>query len=854
MKLSDLHTGERGVIVKVLGHGGFRKRIVEMGFIKGKTVEVLLNAPLQDPVKYKVMGYEVSLRRAEAEMIEIISEEEARTLSHEEKNHAGDEVKKGLVFSDETDDQPLTEKQLHDVAMKKRRIINVALVGNPNCGKTSLFNFASGAHERVGNYSGVTVDAKEGFAEFEGYRFNLVDLPGTYSLSAYSPEELYVRKQIIEKTPDIVINVIDASNLERNLYLTTQLVDMNLRMVCALNMFDEVENRGDKLDINTLGTLFGVPMIPTVFKTGRGVDLLFHIIINIYEGVDFLDDNGFINPDVAKDLQEWHKNYENHHGGNHGEDFAHSNRPNKSVFRHIHLNHGKYVEEGIEAIKKELQNDEQIRHKYSTRYLSIKLLEMDKDTEKIIKSLPNGDKIIEVRDKAAKKILKETKDDSETAIMDAKYAFIRGALKEAEYEEGENRDTYKTTHILDKIITNRYIGFPIFLALIWLMFKVTFSLGQYPMDWIEAGVDWLGGFLSSSMPEGPLKAMLVNGVVGGVGAVIVFLPQILILYAFISFMEDSGYMARAAFIMDKVMHKMGLHGKSFIPLIMGFGCNVPAIMATRTIESRRSRLITMLIMPMMSCSARLPIYIMIIGTFFAQKYRQDVMFSLYIIGILMAVLISRIFSRFVIKGEDTPFVMELPPYRLPTWKATLRHTWEKGKQYLKKMGGIILVASIIVWALGYFPHNDQLSSQEQQEQSYIGLLGKTIEPVFRPQGFDWKLDVGLISGIGAKEIVASTLGVLYTDDESFSDDDSYSDDNEKYTNLRKKMIADGITPLSAFCFLLFVLLYFPCIATIAAIKGETGSWKWATFTAVYTTALAWVVSAAVYQIGTLLGV
>lgn len=848
MRLSDLHTGERGVIVKVLGHGGFRKRIVEMGFIKGKVVEVLLNAPLQDPVKYKIMGYEVSLRRAEAGMIEIISEEEARKLSLEEKRQSED-----LTIADDNDDQPLTEKQLHDVAMRKRRIINVALVGNPNCGKTSLFNFASGAHERVGNYSGVTVDAKEGFAEFEGYRFNLVDLPGTYSLSAYSPEELYVRKQIIEKTPDIVINVIDASNLERNLYLTTQLVDMNLRVVCALNMFDEVENRGDKFDIGTLGLLFGVPMVPTVFKTGRGVDLLFHIIINIYEGVDFLDDKGFINPDVAKDLQEWHKNYENHHGGNHGEDFAHSNRPNKSVFRHIHLNHGKYVEEGIESIKKELQNDEQIRHKYSTRYLSIKLLEMDKETEQLVQSLPNGKQIITVRDEAAKKITKETKDDSETAIMDAKYAFIRGALKEAGYEEGDNQGTYKTTHILDKIITNRYIGFPIFLALIWLMFKVTFSLGQYPMDWIEAGVEWLGNFLSASMPEGPLKAMLVNGVIGGVGAVIVFLPQILILYAFISFMEDSGYMARAAFIMDKLMHKMGLHGKSFIPLIMGYGCNVPAIMATRTIESRRSRLVTMLIMPMMSCSARLPIYIMIIGTFFAKQYRQDVMFLLYIIGIVMAVIVSRIFTRFVIKGEDTPFVMELPPYRLPTWKATLRHTWEKGKQYLKKMGGIILVASIIVWALGYFPHNDQLSTQEQQEQSYIGQLGKAIEPVFRPQGFDWKLDVGLISGIGAKEIVASTLGVLYTDDDSFSDDDSYSDDNTKYTSLRKKMMADGITPLSAFCFLLFVLLYFPCIATIAAIKGETGSWKWATFTAVYTTLLAWVVSAAVFQIGSLLG-
>ncbi|MBR5062779.1 MAG: ferrous iron transport protein B [Prevotella sp.] len=849
MRLSDLHTGERGVIVKVLGHGGFRKRIVEMGFIKGKVVEVLLNAPLQDPVKYKIIGYEVSLRHAEAQMIEIISEEEARRINFDEQN--ADNEGREMVASDDIDEQPLTAKQLHDAAMKKRRTINVALVGNPNCGKTSLFNFASGAHERVGNYSGVTVDAKEGYAEFEGYRFNLVDLPGTYSLSAYSPEELYVRRQIIDNTPDIVINVIDASNIERNLYLTTQLVDMHLRMVCALNMYDEFENRGDLLDIGTLGQLFGVPMIPTVFTTGRGVDLLFHIIINIYEGVDFLNDEGIINPDVARDLQEWHKNYENHHGGNHGEDFGHGDRPNKSVFRHIHLYHGKYIEEGIEAIKAELQNDEHIRHKYSTRYLSIKLLEMDKETEQMAKSLPNGQKIIETRDKAANKIMRETKEDSETAIMDAKYAFIRGALKEAGYEEGDNHDTYRMTHLLDKIITNRYVGFPIFLFLIWLMFEVTFSLGQYPMDWIEAGVAWLGKFVSANMPDGPLKDMLVEGVIGGVGAVIVFLPQILILYAFISFMEDSGYMARAAFIMDKLMHKMGLHGKSFIPLIMGFGCNVPAVMATRTIESRRSRLLTMMVLPLISCSARVPIYIMIIGTFFAQGQRQNVMFSLYIIGILMAVLICRLFSRLVVKGEDTPFVMELPPYRFPTWKAMLRHTWEKGKQYLKKMGGIILVASIIVWALGYFPHHEGLSPQEHQEQSFIGRMGKAIEPVFRPQGFDWKLDVGLISGVGAKEIVASTLGVLYADNDSFADDDTYSENNEKYTRLRKQMEADGITPLTAYCFLLFVLLYFPCIATIAAIKGETGSWKWATFTAVYTTALAWVVSAAVYQIGSL---
>ncbi len=848
MRLSELKTGEYGVIVKVLGHGGFRKRIVEMGFIKGKVVEVLLNAPLQDPVKYKIMGYEVSLRHNEAEMIEIISPSEAQQMENDEAqtNFNRPEI------STENDGctSLVTDKQLHDAAMKRRRTINVALVGNPNCGKTSLFNFASGAHERVGNYSGVTVDAKEGFAEFEGYTFNLVDLPGTYSLSAYSPEELYVRRQIIDKTPDVVINVIDASNLERNLYLTTQLVDMNLRMVCALNMFDEFEKRGDKLDYNKLGQLFGVPMVPTVFKTGKGVDLLFHIIINMYEGVDFIDKDGNINPEVAAEIQNWHKDYETKHETGHTEDFAHGTKPNNSVYRHVHLNHGKQLEESIEAIKREVQKDEEIRHKYSTRYLAIKLLETDKDTEKTISRLPNAKEIIEVRDREARKILEETKEDSETAIMDAKYGLIHGALREAGFEEGNKQDTYQLTHFIDKIITNKYAGFPIFFLLLYVMFEVTFTLGQYPMDWIEAGVGLLGEWISSTLPDGPLKAMLADGVIGGVGAVVVFLPQILILYCFISFMEDSGYMARAAFIMDKLMHKMGLHGKSFIPLIMGFGCNVPAVMATRTIESRRSRLITMLILPMMSCSARLPIYIMITGTFFAVRYQSLIMISLYAIGIAMAVIVSRILSRWLIKGEDTPFVMELPPYRFPTAKAIGRHTWEKGKQYLKKMGGIILFASIIVWALGYFPHNDSLTPQQQQEQSYIGRIGKTIEPVFRPQGFDWKLDVGLVAGIGAKEIVASTMGVLYSGDESVADDTA-EDNSSKYAHLYQKMAADGITPLVAFSYLIFVLLYFPCLATIAAIKGESGSWRWAAFAAAYTTALAWVVSAAVYQVGRL---
>ena len=846
MRLSDLKTGEKGVIVKVLGHGGFRKRIVEMGFIKGKVVQVLLNAPLQDPVKYKVMGYEVSLRHEEAEMIEVISVSEAEKLQQEELMQASDAVRGKLA-----EERPMTDKQLKDAAMKKRRIINVALVGNPNCGKTSLFNFASGAHERVGNYSGVTVDAKEGTAFFEGYEFRLVDLPGTYSLSAYSPEEMYVRRQIIDKTPDFVINVIDSSNLERNLYLTTQLVDMNLRMVCALNMFDELEARGDKLDLRTLGVLFGVPMIPTVFKTGKGVDLLFHIIINMYEGMDFLDKDGNINPEVARDLQEWHKSYEGKHGGDHEEDYSHGTRPNKSVYRHIHLNHGVYIEDAISKLYEELQREDSLRHKYSMRYLAIKLLEMDAHAEKLVGTLSNGKQILAVRDAAAANIQKELKEDSETAVMNAKYAFIHGALQEARYEEGTKMDTYQVTHILDHFITHKYFGFPLFFVLIFMMFWVTFTLGQYPMDWIDTGVAALGDWVGRVMPDGPLRDMVVDGIIAGVGAVIVFLPQILILYAFISFMEDSGYMARAAFIMDRLMHKMGVHGKSFIPLIMGFGCNVPAVMATRTIESRRSRLITMLVLPLMSCSARLPIYIMITSTFFALKYRSWIMISLYFIGIVMAVLMSRIFSRYVVKGDDVPFVMELPPYRFPTGKAMFRHTWEKGKQYLKKMGGIILVASVIVWALGYFPHHEELTPQEQQEQSYIGRIGKTIEPVFRAQGFDWKLDVGLLAGVGAKEIVASTMGVLYAGDETVADDEEA--DSVKYANLHKKMSADGITPLVAFCFLLFVLLYFPCIATIAAIKNESGSWKWALFTVFYTTGLAWVVSAVVYQVGRLMG-
>ena len=793
MKLSELKTGERGVIVKVSGHGGFRKRILEMGFIKGQVVEVLLNAPLHDPVKYKLMGYEVSLRHDEARLIEVDAQ-----CSDSQSSDSPPVLPVGREQSQLSAEviDPVEGDRSHPSSST----ISIALIGNPNCGKTSLFNYASGAHARVGNYSGVTVDASEAKAEYGGYTLNLTDLPGTYSLSCYSPEELYVRQHLAEQMPDVVINVLDASNLERNLYLTTQLVDMNLRIVCALNMFDEFERRGDQVQLDTLSTLFGVPMVPTSFKSGRGVEDLFQAVIDVFEG-------------------------------------------RHQQARHIHINYGHEIEDGITHIQQFLKADEHISTRFSTRYLSIKLLEKDTDVTRYVEQHLQSEhrpedhqRLTEVRDYAVARVLEETGVDSETAIMDAKYGFIHGALAEAEFRTGTQSDTYRVTHLIDDVLSNRYLGFPVFFLILFVMFQTTFTLGQYPMDWIEAGEDWLGTWIGTAMSEGPLRSMLVDGVIGGVGSVIVFLPQILILYFFISLMEDSGYMSRAAFIMDKLMHRMGLHGKSFIPLVMGFGCNVPAVMATRTIESRRSRLITMMILPFMSCSARLPIYIMIVGIFFPPQWRSTVLVSLYMVGVLVAVLVSRLFSTVVIPGEDTPFVMELPPYRWPTAKAIGRHTWEKGKEYLKKMGGIILVASILVWALSYFAPSLSSSSlvAENMEQSLLGRMGKAVEPVFALQGFNWKLDVSLLAGVGAKEIVASTMGILYAGED-----------------MLQQMTADGLTPLTAYAYLLFILLYFPCLATIVAIKHETSSWRWAIFAACYTTVVAWVVSALVVQLGNL---
>ena len=816
MRLSELKTGENGVIVKVHGHGGFRKRIVEMGFIRGTKVEVLLNAPLHDPVKYKVLDYEVSLRRAEAELVEVVTTEEA-------KQWRAHQVDQSPLPADDSE-------VLHQVALEKRKTINVVFVGNPNCGKTSIFNVAGHAHERVGNYSGVTVDAKKGELTFEGYHFNIIDLPGTYSLSAYTPEELYVRKYIIEQTPDVIINVVDASNLERNLYLTTQLIDMDMPMIMALNMYDELRESGDRLDVQQLATLLGVPVIPTVAKTGEGIEDLLHTTIHVYEGPCRTGDD----EDRALRCKSCDM-------------LCHCPQATVKNFRHIHVNHGSMLEAAIQKIEQPIRKNPEPHHNYSGRFMAIKLLENDSQIREVIAALPNAQEIFDTVALCQTKIQHEMDDTSENAITDAKYGFVQGALRECLIKAGKRMPSRELTKKIDAIVTNKWCGYLIFLALLYLMFYVTFAIGQYPMDWIDAFVGWLGETVSQKMPEGVFKDLIVDGIIAGVGGVFVFLPNILILYAFISWMEDSGYMARAAFIMDRVMHGMGLHGKSFIPMIMGFGCNIPAIMATRTIEDRKSRLITMLIVPLMSCSARLPVYI-IIGAFFP-NHQAEVLFSLYLIGIIMSILMAHLFSRTVVRGESSPFVMELPPYRLPSTKSVLRHTWEKGRQYLRKMGTVILAASIVVWALTYFPRpTEGMDGQLQMEQSYIGRLGKAIEPVIAPCGFEWKEGVSIITGIGAKEIVASTMGVLY----GAGDAEAIEDDEDAEGARLSQIIAhSGLTPLAAFSFLIFVLLYMPCIPACVSISKESGHWRWALFTIAYTTALAWVCSTLVFQIGSL---
>lgn len=834
MNLSELEPGNKATIIRVKGRGAFRKRITEMGFVVGKEVTVIKKAPLQDPVEYNILGYNVTLRLNEAQLIEI----DTLNRLDQERNYSG----------------TLTEDSENAHFPGKNKTIHVAFVGNPNSGKTTLFNFSSNSRERVGNYSGVTVDAKEASFEMQGYEFIITDLPGTYSITAYSPEELYVRDFINENMPDVVVNVIDASNLERNLYLTTQLIDMDIRVIVALNMFDELQRKGDILDYEHLGQMLGVPFIPTIASRGKGINELFLKIIEVCEGSD-------------------------------------------QVSRHIHINYGRSLEEGIKAIQKKIKipENQDFLNKISSRFLAIKLLEKDPDAIEKTERLKNAAEINELLIKERSRIETDQKEDTETLITDAKYGFIAGALAETMKLNPQTRR--RNSELIDTFITHKIWGIPIFIVLMWATFYGTFKLGNYPMLWIQWMVQELSAMLQSDMADGMLKDLIIQGVIGGVGGVIIFLPNILLLYLFISLMEDSGYMARAVFIMDKMMHRIGLHGKSFIPLLMGFGCNVPAILSTRIIESRRDRLITMLINPFMSCSARLPVYILFITAFF-QSYQGTILFGIYFTGVLLAIGSALVFRKTIFRKKDVPFVMELPPYRVPTFRSILKHVWHRTGQYLQKIGGIILISSIVIWALGYFPvHftekqqlqqkisqlqqksysirrsvtltrlekdstevalNSEISDlnfamrSEQQKNSYIGQIGHFIEPVMHPLGFDWKMSVALLTGVSAKEVVVGTLGVLY------QTDDNVNGTKPLTEKLQEQTYASGtnkgkpiFTPLVALSFMLFILIYFPCIGVVSAISRESGHWKWALFVVVYTTALAYLGSLALFQIGSL---
>ncbi|MFZ4520643.1 MAG: ferrous iron transport protein B [Bacteroidales bacterium] len=795
--LFELKQGESGLITKVKGRGAFRKRITEMGFVKGREVTVVKAAPLQDPIQYKIMGYHISLRQSEARLIEIQSsaEQHINIIKSPEIYGYGGTMEEQTKRFDDRD---------------RGSTIEIALVGNPNCGKTTLFNVASGSHERVGNFGGVTVDSKEAKFKHAGYTFNITDLPGTYSLTAYSPEELFVRAHITEKIPDIVVNVLDASNLERNLYLTTQLIDMDIRVVIALNMYDEFENTGNKIDYLALAKLLGIPVIPMVSSKGVGITELFNRLIEVFEDRD-------------------------------------------PVVRHVHINYGTELERSISRIQESIRLDKSLTDRISSRFYSIKLLEKDAAVLLAIESSKQFKAIKQTAEKEILRLESTFREDSATLATDAKYGFVAGALKETMQIVQKSNPPQSASERIDSMLTHRLLGFPIFLLFLWIMFQSTFTLGEIPKHWIDMGVSFIGLQTSTLLPEGPLKDLLVDGIINGVGSIIVFLPNILILFFFISLMEDTGYMARAAFIMDKLMHKIGLHGQSFIPLIMGFGCNVPAIMVTRTLKDKNDRLLTMLINPFMSCSARLPVYILISGAIFP-AHAGSVIFGLYITGIILAILISLIFKKTLFKSQEAPFVMELPPYRMPTFHVILQHMWEKGKQYLSKMGGVILIAVILIWALEYFPGGHTVSPEQRLQNSYIARIGKTIEPAIAPLGFDWRMGVSLITGAAAKEVVVSTMGVLFGSNHFHEK----GNPNTLGVQLQQATHQDGprigktlFTPLVGISYLLFILIYMPCVAVVATVNRESGSWKWALFLISYTTALAWLLSFAVFQIGSL---
>ncbi len=801
MNLSELVTGQEAYITRVKGNNGIKKRLNELGFIEGQRVKAIKAAPLKDPVEYEIMGYLLTIRKSDAATIEIDRSVPAGPAFRRAHQHNCHRRRAGDRWAGH-----------HG----RTNIINVALVGNPNCGKTTIYNYATRSKERVANYSGVTVAAREGRMCIGGYRINLIDLPGTYSLKAYSPEEMFVTDYLLHNKPDIVLNVVDAGNLERNLFLTTQLIDTGLKTVVALNMYDELTESKAKLDHKELGAMLGIPFIPTVGSKSKGLNELFKTIINIYEGTD-------------------------------------------ETVRSVNLSYGREIDDAIVSVRTMMNGHLVNGNEGISRLTAIRLLEDDITG---LFSVPPAikDKIKTLAGNKRKQIESLLKNDLSSEIVNMRYGFIEGALAET-YTPVKNRPVSMSQKI-DRVLTHKVWGLPVFFGIIWFMFFATFRLGEIPMNGIENLFGWLSGLIHKSIPDGIAGSLLADGIVGGVGGVIVFLPNIIILFAFISLLEDSGYMARTAFLMDKVMHKTGLHGKSFIPLLMGFGCNVPAIMATRTIDSKRDRLITMFITPFMSCSARLPVYVLFISAFFPH-YESLMLFAIYAIGILAALITAIILNKTIFRRTESPFVMELPPYRMPTLRSVGKHTWFKTSHFLKKMGTVILLASVIIWALGYFPRDNviigkydtlitenkadkqQLESMKEKElleQSYISRIGKFIEPVFEPLGFDWRMSVSILTGIMAKEVVVSSMGILYQ-----AGDDAGNNNLTLVNRLRNSRETEGIPLSTYFGFLVFILLYFPCMGSLIAIKKETARYKWTIFSAVYPLLFAWLTAFFIHQ-------
>ena len=776
-KLDNEPIGSTVKVVGVNGDGAFRQRLLEMGFVKGAEVTVIRNAPLLDPVEYMILGTHISLRHSEAERIDV-------TNLDQELDQSDDLQYMGTIDTTIEEQNPMADN-----------VLRVALVGNPNCGKTSLFNYATGAKEKVGNYGGVTVDCKEGMFTINGKKVQLVDLPGTYSLTEYSPEEMYVRTYLRDNRPDAILNIVDAGNLERNMFLTTQLMDMNLPLVIALNMWDEFEKSGDQLDIEALSRLLGARIIPVTARDGKGV----HEVLQA--SLDAIEES-------------------------------------EQVTTHKNVNYGTVIENAIAEIGQLAPE--------MNRYALLKMIENDKHALALTEQMPQHTAIKEKAEKLRKNIEKEYNSDITSIITDVKYGFVRGALAEV-LTQNSKKDKSKLGYALDVVLTNRWLGLPILFLLMWVMFEATFTLGAYPQEWIEQGVEWFGSWVGDIMPDGMVRDLVVDGIIAGVGGVLVFLPNILILFFFISILEDSGYMARAAFIVDRIMHRIGLHGKSFIPYLIGFGCGVPAIMATRTLENRRDRIITILTIPFMSCSARLPLYLLLVSAFFT-AHQGLILMSIYLVGIVVAALTAILLSRTIMKRDKTQFVMELPPYRMPTARNATLHMWSKGSQYLRKMATVILAASIIVWAMGYFPRHEGQSKQEQIENSYMGRMGKAIEPVVAPLGFNWQMGVSVLTGAAAKEIVVSSMGVLYTGEEA---DEESAPLKEKLQSVTDASGNKVFNPIVAYSFMLFVLLYFPCIAALVAVRREAGT-KWMLFEILYTTGVAWIISFLFYQIANLI--